>query len=145
MLAGDGIAFDQLSMPFTIFGDLLTIKDAKTTGSSLGVTASGTVDLATEETNLKGTIIPVYAVNSALGSIPLIGDLLTGGEEGGGLFAATYTVRGPIDAPTLTVNPLAALAPGFLRNLFTIFDSDGDEGGAAGGQGGGGPPTESGR
>ena len=70
---------------------------------------------------------------------------MSGGEEGGGLFAATYTVRGPIDAPTLTVNPLAALAPGFLRNLFTIFDSDGDEGGAAGGQGGGGPPTESGR
>lgn len=147
VLRGDGLSFNQFHMPFTVFNDLLTIKDAKTAGTSLGLTGSGTVNLKTGETDLKGTIVPAYAVNSVLGSIPLIGDILTGGEEGGGLFAATYTVRGPIDTPTITVNPLAALAPGFLRNLFSIFD-----GGGGGGKAGGGsqsrepgPPNETDR
>ena len=58
-----------------------------------------------------------------LGNIPIIGEVLVGGE-GEGIFAATYTVRGPLDEPVMTVNPLAALAPGFLRNLFSVFDRD---------------------
>jgi hypothetical protein len=124
VMRGDGLPFDQLYMPYTVFGDTLTLKDAKTAGTSLGVTASGTFDLATDLLDIEGTIVPLYAVNSALGAIPLIGDLLTGGE-GGGLFAATYTVRGPLAEPTITVNPLAVLAPGFLRNLFSIFDGGG--------------------
>ena len=57
-------------------------------------------------------------LNSALGNIPLLGDLFTGGE-GKGMFAATYAVEGPRDDPDVLVNPLAALAPGILRELFT--------------------------
>jgi hypothetical protein len=117
VLQGDGLSFDQFYMPFTVFDDLLTIKDARSFGASLGITASGTVNLDTDDTNLRGTIVPMYAFNSVLGSIPLIGDILTGGE-GGGLFAATYSVSGPIEEPTISVNPLAALAPGIFRKLF---------------------------
>jgi hypothetical protein len=51
----------------------------------------------------------------------VLGKLLTGGEEGGGVFAATYKMKGPTDDPKMTVNPLTALAPGFLRHLFDIF------------------------
>jgi hypothetical protein len=47
--------------------------------------------------------------------------LLQGGE-GKGLFAATYRATGKLSEPTFTVNPLAALAPGFLRGLFDIFE-----------------------
>lgn len=117
VLQGDGLSFDQFYMPFTVFDDLLTVKDARSIGASLGVTASGTVNLDTDATDLSGTIVPMYAFNSALGSIPVIGDILTGGE-GGGLFAATFSVDGPIEEPTITVNPLAALAPGIFRKLF---------------------------
>lgn len=71
-----------------------------------------------EVVDLRGTIVPAYAVNSLFGNIPLLGDLITGGEEGGGLFAATYTAKGPLTSPTVSVNPLSALAPSFLRKLF---------------------------
>ena len=71
--------------------------------------------------DLDGTIVPAYLLNSALGNIPVIGELFTGGE-GQGIFAATYSVRGPIDDAEITVNPLAALAPGILRDVFLIFD-----------------------
>jgi hypothetical protein len=53
--------------------------------------------------------------------VPILGKLLLGGE-GQGLFAANYRAVGPIDDPKISVNPLSALAPGFLRNLF-LFDA----------------------
>ncbi|MBC7801846.1 MAG: hypothetical protein H7Z10_14595, partial [Gemmatimonadaceae bacterium] len=66
-------------------------------------------------------IVPAHFFNSLLGDIPLIGRLFSP-EAGGGLFAATYSVRGPVNDPQVAVNPLSALTPGFLRGLFRIFD-----------------------
>jgi hypothetical protein len=69
---------------------------------------------------MRGTLVPAYAVNSILNNIPLIGTLL--GGPGSGVFAATYRMTGSLDDPDISVNPLATLAPGFLRGLFGIFD-----------------------
>jgi len=121
-LRGDGIAFSKLDFPFKWHNDILTIEDGQASGSSLGVTASGTVQGDSETFDIKGTVVPFYAVNSVLGKIPVLGELLTGGEKGGGVFAARYTMRGPLDDPEVSVNPVSALAPGFLRNLFAIFE-----------------------
>ena len=41
-------------------------------------------------------------------------------HAGGGLFAATYRVQGSLEEPSVTVNPLAALTPGFLRGVFGL-------------------------
>ena len=65
--------------------------------------------------------------NSLLGRVPLVGRLFSL-EAGGGLFAATYRVQGPLRDPSVTVNPLAALTPGFLRGLFGIFGQGRGEG-----------------
>lgn len=118
-LTGDGLAFTAATAPFTHADGTLRLSDARVYGPSLGLTASGAVTLSEPETvDLQGTIVPIYSVNSLLGKVPVLGDLITGGEEGGGLFAANYAVTGPLTAPTVTVNPLSVLAPGFLRNLF---------------------------
>jgi hypothetical protein len=44
-----------------------------------------------------------------------------------------YGVKGPFDDPSVWVNPLSAVTPGFLRGLFGVFDgpSNGGGGGAA--------------
>ena len=68
-----------------------------------------------------------YLIRRLLGAIPLVGDLLTGGE-GQGVFAATYRVQGPLEEPEIGVNPLAVLAPGFLRNLFFLPEPAGEGG-----------------
>ncbi len=120
-LQGEGIGFSHLELPFTYVDDVITVKGAQTSGASIGINASGTVDLGTGDSNMRGTIVPAYTINSVLGNIPILGEILVGGK-GEGLFAATFTVSGPIEEPTVMVNPLAALAPGFLRNLFSIFD-----------------------
>jgi hypothetical protein len=90
------------------------------------LTAAGRLDLDQNQISVKGTVVPAYAFNSILGNIPLIGNMLQGGE-GQGLFAATYQVSGQLSEPKINVNPWAALAPGFLRGLFTGTDDAGSD------------------
>ena len=40
---------------------------------------------------------------------------------GGGLFAAEYSMVGPIDDPEIKTNPLTALTPGIFRKIFQIL------------------------
>lgn len=120
-LRGEGISFKTLRLPFTYAGSQLQIQDGEMYGSALGLTAKGSYDVATSTMDMNGTLIPAYAINAALNAIPVLGKLLTGGDKGGGIFAATYTYRGPLATAEPSVNPLAALAPGFLRHIFDIF------------------------
>ena len=126
LLNGKGIAFKKMRSDFwwTEKGQpdaaknvrLLSLKNGQTSGASLGLTFEGAIDNWGNTLALSGTIIPVSDLNKLLGAIPLVGDILTGG--GKGVFAATYTVKGPKDKPDVSVNPLSVLAPGILRKMF---------------------------
>jgi len=118
LLGNQGLVFSKLESNyewrFRPAGNLLIIKDGKTSGSSVGLTFEGVVDRGKKTTDVSGTIIPMTEVNSLLASIPLIGDILGGST---GLIAATYTMKGPTSKPSVMVNPLSVLAPGFLRRI----------------------------
>jgi hypothetical protein len=116
MLAGSGIPFSTLRGDFEYDDDHLVLEDLLAYGGAIGVTANGIVQLARDRLDLQGTIVPAYTLNSIIGNIPLIGSLLLGGE-GQGLFAANYRATGSADDPQISVNPLSALTPGFLRRL----------------------------
>lgn len=116
-LRGEGISFTRMEADFVYVDPRVEVKDARASGSSLGITANGIIDIGAETIDLSGTLVPAYAVNSLLGRIPVIGDILVGGP-GGGIFAANYKVEGPLDDPKVSINPLSTIAPGFLRNLF---------------------------
>jgi uncharacterized protein YhdP len=115
--SGSGLAFDRLQASFGWHRGVLTLNNARTAGTSLGLTASGRINTNNDTVQVEGVIVPAYVLNSLIGNIPLIGPLITGGQ-GGGIFAINYAVEGPVAKPTVSVNPLSALAPGFLRNLF---------------------------
>lgn len=119
-LSGDGLAFDRLDAPFVSQGDRIELMEGQAFGASLGITASGVVDNRQGAVDIQGTIVPAYMVNSILGRLPLVGAVVTGGEKGSGVFAANYSVDGTLAKPRILVNPLSALAPGFLRKLFQI-------------------------
>jgi hypothetical protein len=123
-MSGDGFQFDRFVADFTKTEGRVDVPLARAHGPSLGMTATGYFDQSVDKIDIKGTIIPAYAINSFLSNIPVIGDLLQGGK-GKGLFAATYTATGKLSKPDFSINPLAALAPGFLRGVFDIFDSNG--------------------
>jgi hypothetical protein len=116
-LRGDGISFSILDADFAFLEPKVEVKNARASGSSLGITANGVIDIGADKVDLHGTLVPAYAVNSLLGRIPVIGDILVGGP-GGGIFAANYKIEGPLEDPQVSINPLSTIAPGFLRNLF---------------------------
>lgn len=123
-LEGEGLGFLRLDVPFHLSDGVIDVRDAKSSGVSLGFTASGTIYTAAEVVEMEGTVVPAYAINAVWGEIPILGELLTGGEKGGGVFAARYQMSGSLEDPQIKVDPLSALAPGFLRNLFDVFDED---------------------
>ncbi len=120
VMQGPGLGFRRLVAPFRLTDDALDIADARAFSSSLGLTAKGRIDLADRQVDVQGTIVPAYFFNSLLGNIPLVGRLFSP-ERGGGLFAASYALHGALDNPQVTINPLTALTPGFLRGLFGNF------------------------
>jgi hypothetical protein len=132
LLSGEGIPFSRLYGDFVYGDDVVTLRKIRAYGGAIGLTASGTVDLGQETLDLEGTLVPAYALNTILGNIPIIGNLLMGGE-GQGLFGANFHAAGPFSDPKINVNPLSALAPGFLRNLF-LFDAGTPSSGSGGGQ-----------
>ena len=119
-LHGPGLAFSHLLAPFGLSDGVLTLSDARAFSPSLGLTAKGRIDLDGNSIDMQGTIVPAYFFNSLLGNVPLVGRLFSP-ERGGGVFAASYSLRGDLDNPSVHVNPLTALTPGFLRGLFGLF------------------------
>ena len=122
-LTGQGMRFEKLAMDLIFAEDTATLKNAIMKGPSIGVTANGDIHIGDAMINLKGTVIPAYALNSLLGEIPILGDIITGGE-GQGVLGVDYSVKGSYKEPEVSVNPLSAFTPGFLRNIFGVFDDD---------------------
>ena len=120
-LGAGGITFQKFNAPFVLNDGLLEVREAKASGLSLGITASGVFDLESETIDIKGSLAPLDTVNSLLGEIPVVGRLFSGGEKGGSVFAAEYTMSGPTDDPEIKTNPLSALTPGIFRKLFNIL------------------------
>jgi len=115
----DGQFFSKLTLPFSTDKDFVRIGDALIRGPELGASAQGIVRKADGAMDIGGTIIPAYALNAALGEVPVLGQILVGGK-GQGLFGLNYALKGTMHKPEFLVNPVSAIAPGFLRNLFGI-------------------------
>jgi hypothetical protein len=122
VLTGEGFQMYKFIGDFTKTGGRIDIPLARTYGPSLGLTAAGFLDYDADKIDIRGTVVPAYALNSLIGQIPIVGYLLTGGE-GTGLFAVVYNATGKLSEPTIIVNPLSMLAPGFLRGVFNMFPS----------------------
>jgi hypothetical protein len=77
----------------------------------------GKVDFDRGYVQISGTYVPLYGLNSMLGSVPILGDILTGGQ-GGGIVGLTFVVQGNLKDPQVGVNPVSALTPGIFRQIF---------------------------
>ncbi|MEM8699104.1 MAG: AsmA-like C-terminal region-containing protein, partial [Pseudomonadota bacterium] len=113
-----GLTFRSIRVPFTYAGGKITLGDSFAKSPSLAVTAAGEVDPAGGKIDVIGTISPAYAVTGALDDVPILGRIFSGGE-GEGIFAMTYAMRGSLEDPEISVNPLSLLTPGFLRDIFS--------------------------
>lgn len=122
VLRGPGLHFSRLVAPFRWQRRVLYLQNARAFSPSLGLTAAGTIDIAQRVADMKGTIVPAYFFNQLLGDLPVVGRIFSP-EKGGGVFAARYSVTGRLADPKVGVNPLSALTPGFLREVFGLLST----------------------
>lgn len=121
----DSLTFDKLTLPFTSDSRFIRIGESLVRGTELGASAEGLIRKSDGAVDITGTIIPVYALNSVLGDIPLFGDILTGGK-GQGIIGVTFALGGTIDKPDFQMNPVSAVAPGIFRKLFEYGNPGGN-------------------
>lgn len=113
------VSFTKATVDFTRTAGRLDFKDGAIFGSQVGFTLGGFIDYSRDRMDISGTFVPAYGLNNVFAQVPVFGPLL-GGNQYEGLFAVNFRVAGQVSAPALTVNPLSAVAPGFLRKLFGV-------------------------
>ncbi|MFU8863985.1 MAG: AsmA-like C-terminal region-containing protein [Rhodobacterales bacterium] len=106
---GRGLHFSEVEARFLLTPQQVVLREASAVGASLGVSMDGYYDLTRQQMDFQGVFSPVYLINS-------VGSLLT--RKGEGLFGFTFKLGGTPDTPRVQVNPLSALAPGMLREIF---------------------------
>lgn len=111
------LRFTKLFVDFSKFGSRVEVKEGAMFGPQMGATVKGSVDFGRDRLALAGTFVPIYGVNNLFSQVPLVGPILGGGANEG-LFGINYKITGPVGTPNLSVDPLSALAPGFLRQIF---------------------------
>ena len=123
LIQNDGVSFSQLQGNLEVGRQGIVFRNARLVGGTLGLTADGRIDPDAGYINAAGTISPFSMFDSIVGVVPLLGQILTGGD-GQAILAANWRAEGSLDEPTITVNPFALAAPGFLRQLlFPATDS----------------------
>ncbi len=118
VLSGDGVMFSDVIAPVRFVDGRIDLPGLRATGPAMGITTRGWISPETSELALDGVLAPSFVgANSVLGALPIIGNLFVS-RQGEGIFAPTYSVRGTFSRARISINPIAALTPGVLRQMF---------------------------
>lgn len=125
LLTGEGMTFSHFDAPFKYKNQILYVNKARAYGNVLGVSLSGAYNMGNDAISFEGMISPAYGLNTMIGKIPLVGNLLAGKD--GTVFAANYSVTGTTDEPDVSLNPLSALSPNSLKEaVASVFGNEDD-------------------
>ena len=108
-LNGEGIAFSDIAADFALEKDRVVLYSGKAVGASMGISMDGYYYPRTGHMDMEGVLSPLYLFN-------VVGRVVS--RDGEGLIGFQYGLRGPSSGPNVEVNPVSALLPGPLRELF---------------------------
>lgn len=95
----------------------LNAHDGLMRGSQIGFTFDGTIYDENDLTNIRGTFMPAYGISRVVSAIPIIGSIFSNGRDGA-LIGITYRLKGKMDSPELSINPLSLVTPGIFNKIF---------------------------
>jgi hypothetical protein len=111
-LRRDGIPYDSFVLSGTMEASRLRLRDLVFDGPTAKIVAEGWVDLGAQTLDVALLIAPLRAVDSALGRVPLVGDVL-----GGGLVTIPAKLSGPIADPSMTPIDPAGVGRGLMNTM----------------------------
>ena len=113
ILTGEGIRFSEFEMSFNNDNNLMTINEIYAIGPAVSVLMEGYVE-DSKLVSLRGTLVPATTINKAIGSIPVLGNILVGKKVGEGVFGVSFKIKGQLGDLKTTVNPIKTLTPRFI-------------------------------
>jgi hypothetical protein len=108
-LNGPGIFFTDVDARFRLTPNRVVVSQSSAVGPSMGISMDGYYDLAAGQMDMQGVLSPIYLVNG-------IGRLIS--RQGEGLIGFNFNLRGQVDNPRVSVNPLSVFTPGMFRDIF---------------------------
>ena len=121
-LSGEGILINKLKSEFILEDGILNLNKYEAYGPDIGFSNQGKIYLRKDEIDLEGAIIPMITLNKIIGSIPVLGRILT--NERKGIWSFIYTITGNLDEPEVKVNPIKTITPGFIQKFFSVFKTE---------------------
>ena len=121
-LSGEGILINKLKSEFTLEEGVLNLKKYEAYGPDVGFSNQGKIYLNDDRIDLEGAIIPMVTLNKIIGSIPVLGKILT--NERKGIWSFAYSITGNIEEPEVKVNPIKTITPGFIQKFFSVFKTE---------------------
>jgi hypothetical protein len=113
LLSGEGIRFNDFEMSYSKQKNLMNIEEIYAIGPAISILMEGYVE-TDKLISLRGTLVPATTINKAIGSIPLLGNILVGKKVGEGVFGVSFKIKGPPKNLKTTVNPIKTLTPRFI-------------------------------
>ena len=113
LLSGEGIGFSEFEMNFENKGKLMNINEIYAIGPAISILMEGYIEKS-KLVSLRGTLVPATTINKAIGSIPILGNILVGKKTGEGVFGVSFKIKGPPKKLETTVNPIKTLTPRFI-------------------------------
>jgi len=121
-LSGEGILINKLKSEFTLESGVLNLNKYEAYGPDIGFSNQGKIYLRDDRIDLEGAMIPMVTLNKIIGSIPVLGKILT--NERKGIWSFAYSITGNLDEPEVKVNPIKTITPGFIQKFFSVFKVD---------------------
>jgi hypothetical protein len=113
LLSGEGIRFNEFEMNYENNNSLVKIDEIYAIGPAISILMEGYVE-RNKLISLRGTLVPATTINKAIGSIPILGDILVGKKTGEGVFGVSFKVKGTPKNLETSVNPIKTLTPRFI-------------------------------
>ena len=122
-LQGSGLEFKVVKGNFTLEEGRVQLSDTWAKAPGLYITADGWIDHGRRSADLNGSLAWEGRILRTLRKVPILGWLLTG-KNREGLFATKFEIAGPLDDPTVHIDVLGTLTPGFTRDIYNRLKRD---------------------
>ena len=97
--------------------------DAFAVSDSIGLVMDGEIQREKSVVNMSGEISPMYLVNAIIQNVPIIGPIIIG-DEGEGLFSIDFSLKGDVDDPEVSSNPLTIIKPRIIERALETLNSN---------------------
>ncbi len=118
----EGIRFGYGQISYTESDTNFKNIDAFAVSDSIGLVMEGEIQREQSVVDMSGEISPIHLVNAIIQNVPIIGPIIIG-NEGEGLFSIDFSLKGDVDNPEVSSNPLTIIKPRIIERALEALNS----------------------